>query len=93
MMSNTALYVVYSLGLTHQFPYVVFTVLTTSILWIAAWQMVVVKFGKKTALFAGLIFSLPFVLSLLYLSYFPLGIYPVGIAIGFGVSCAYLVPW
>ena len=92
-MGNAALYIKYSVGLGKQYPYVIAVLLVATILWTFFWQLILVKFGKKTALFLALNFTLPILIILLYVNYFPLGIYAVMILLASGITGAYLMPW
>ena len=93
MMTNAALYLKYSVGLGKQYPYVIAVLLVTTILWSFFWQLILVKFGKKTALFLTLNLTLPVTIVQLYLDYFPLGGYAVVVLVAMGISGAFLIPW
>ena len=93
MMNNAALYLQYSVGLGNQYPYVIAVLLVTIIFWTLPWQLIIVKFGKKTALFLALNITLPILIVILFLNYFPLGGYAVVVIVALGASGSYLTPW
>ena len=53
VQANLAQYVKYVTGLGSQFQYIIIVVLVFSIVSLPFWQLVIVKFGKKTAYFIG----------------------------------------
>lgn len=93
MQGNIALYVKYSVGLESQYPYVIAVLLLATIGWMPFWQLVIVKWGKKTAFAAGMWILMPMLITLLYIDYEPYVMYPLSVIGGMGVSCAYLLPW
>ena len=88
-----ALFIKYSVGLEAQYPYVIATLLTSSIIFMPLWQLCIVKFGKKTTFYIGMWTIFPLLLSQLYLDKLPMAAYPLNVIGGMGVSCAYLIPW
>ena len=93
LQSNLALYLKYSLGFEKQYPYVIVSVLISSILCVFIWQFVLVKLGKKTTLLIGVAITLPVLILLLFGNYAPSLAYPVAIILGAGESCTYFLPW
>lgn len=57
------------------------------------WQVIIIKFGKKTAYYCGMWTLLPLLLFLLYADKAPMLSYLMNFLGGLGVSCAYLLPW
>lgn len=93
VQGNIALYIKYSVGLGDQYPYVIAVLLVFSILWMPLWQLIILKFGKKTAFFVGMWIFMPTIICLLFVSYYKYLMYPLAVIGGMGVSCAYLLPW
>lgn len=87
------LYIKYSLGLKGHYPYIIALNLVAVIASVFLWQAIIVKWGKKTTLFVGLSITLPALIVLLFLNFFPYGVYLIIIVLAMGVSAAYLVPW
>lgn len=83
----------YSVGLEKEYPYLIAVLLVGSIISMPFWQVVIIKFGKKTAFYAGMWTLLPLLLFFLFNDRFPMAAYPLNFIGGIGVSCAYLIPW
>lgn len=88
-----ALYIKYSIGLESQYPYLIALLLVSSIIFMPMWQLVILKFGKKTTFYVGMWTLLPLLLSMLFIDRYPYLAYPLNFLGAMGVSCAYLVPW
>ena len=93
VQGNAALYIKYSVGLQSQYPYVIAVLLVSTIVWMPLWQLVLLKFGKKKAFFAGMWVLMPTQLLTLFVPFLPYSMYALAVVGGMGVSCAYLLPW
>jgi Na+/melibiose symporter-like transporter len=93
IQGNLALYIKYSVGLETQYPYLIAVLLISTILCMPFWQVIIIKFGKKTAFYAGMWTLMPLLLGFLYADKVPMLSYPLTLLGGIGVSCAYLLPW
>ena len=93
VQGSAALYIKYTVGLESQYPYVIALLLVSTIAWMPVWQLVIIKFGKKTAFFAGIWLYMPLLIILLFVDFFPYAIYPAAAFSGLGVSSLYLLPW
>ena len=93
VQGNAALYVKYSVKLESQYPYVIALLLFFTILWMPFWQLIIIKFGKKTAFFVGMWILMLLNVSLLFADFYPYVVYPLVLLGAMGVSCNYLLPW
>ena len=93
MQGNAALYFKYTVKLEKQYPYIIALLLVFAIVWMPLWQLVIVKFGKKTAFFVGMWILMLLNLSMLFADFFPYAVYPIVIVGAMGLSGAYFLPW
>uniref|UniRef100_A0A4W3GM93 Major facilitator superfamily domain containing 2a-like 2 n=1 Tax=Callorhinchus milii TaxID=7868 RepID=A0A4W3GM93_CALMI len=85
VQGNFALFCTHAAGLGHHFQHIVLIILVSAALTVPFWQWVLMKFGKKTALFVGLIVSYVYLnLSLITVMAVPAGA---------SLAVAFLLPW
>ncbi|XP_076440769.1 sodium-dependent lysophosphatidylcholine symporter 1-B-like [Babylonia areolata] len=94
IQGNILLYCTHSLKMGDKFSMFLIVSMSVSIVFMPAWQFVVLRFGKKTAYAAGLMLLVPTNTSLMYL---PEDNVPAFMAVivcaGLGISVAMLLPW
>ncbi|XP_032897354.1 sodium-dependent lysophosphatidylcholine symporter 1-like [Amblyraja radiata] len=93
VQNNFALFCTHAAGLGNHFQHIIFVILISATLMVPFWQWVLVKFGKKLALFVGLIWYIPPLITIVTVN----GNLPViiimAIATGASLAVAFLLPW
>ncbi|KAJ8306152.1 hypothetical protein KUTeg_016697 [Tegillarca granosa] len=88
VQGNLALYCTHSLNLGDYFSEFIIVLLVTTIVAMPVWQMLLVRFGKKSTFAAGMILFIPPLLSQLYIQSEIYIFYIILIIAGFSVSVA-----
>nr|XP_032815342.1 sodium-dependent lysophosphatidylcholine symporter 1-B-like [Petromyzon marinus] len=90
---NFALFCVYTAGFENDLQHIVLTILGTAALSIPLWQWFMGMFGKKAAVYVGMLWIFPFLCILYFISDNLAVAYIVAAASGISVAAAYLLPW
>ncbi|XP_046543497.1 sodium-dependent lysophosphatidylcholine symporter 1-B-like isoform X2 [Haliotis rubra] len=94
VQGNLALYCTHSLHMGSQFTYFILVLLLVSICTMPIWQLVVTRYGKKTAYASGMIIFIPVLIVQLYLPKNNPYLYYTTVAFaGLSVSVSLLLPW
>lgn len=75
------------------YPYVLALLLVSIILFAFFWQFIIVKFGKRVALYAGLLSTFLPLLGFLYVNFYPPIAYLEVVLLAIGGASVVLVPW
>ncbi|XP_059836559.1 sodium-dependent lysophosphatidylcholine symporter 1-like [Hypanus sabinus] len=93
VQNNFALFCTHAAGLGSHFQHIIFIILVSATITVPFWQWVLVKVGKKIALFAGLIWYIPPLITIVTVN----GNLPVvivmAVATGISLAVAFLLPW
>ncbi|XP_067867478.1 sodium-dependent lysophosphatidylcholine symporter 1-B isoform X2 [Heterodontus francisci] len=90
---NYALYCSYTLGFPNDFQNILLVIMLSATLTIPFWQWFLTRFGKKTAVYFGILSAVPFlILNVLVRSNLIIA-YVVSFASGVSVAAAFLLPW
>uniref|UniRef100_H3AYJ6 MFSD2 lysolipid transporter A, lysophospholipid n=2 Tax=Latimeria chalumnae TaxID=7897 RepID=H3AYJ6_LATCH len=90
---NFALFCSYTLGFRNDFQNVLLVIMITATLTIPLWQWFLMKFGKKTAVYVGISFAIPFLILIVVLESNLILTYIIAAAAGASVANAFLLPW
>ncbi|XP_071117150.1 sodium-dependent lysophosphatidylcholine symporter 1-B-like isoform X2 [Haliotis cracherodii] len=94
VQGNLALYCTHSLNMGPQFTNFILVLLLVSIFSMPVWQLVLSRYGKKTAYAAGMIIFIPVLIVQLYLPKDNAYLYYITVAFaGLSVSVSLLLPW
>ncbi|XP_039977590.1 sodium-dependent lysophosphatidylcholine symporter 1-B isoform X1 [Xiphias gladius] len=90
---NFALFCSSTLGFRNDFQNVLLVIMLSATLAIPFWQWFLTRFGKKTAVYAGTLSVVPFMILVVCLKSNLIVTYIVSFASGVGVAAAFLLPW
>uniref|UniRef100_A0A8C4Q1F1 MFSD2 lysolipid transporter A, lysophospholipid b n=1 Tax=Eptatretus burgeri TaxID=7764 RepID=A0A8C4Q1F1_EPTBU len=91
--ANFALFCTYSMDFGQDFHNIVVTILVMAALGIPFWQWFLGRFGKKTAMFVGMLWAIPFLVLIIIIPSNLTMLYFIAMSSGFSVSAAFLLPW
>uniref|UniRef100_A0A8C8VQR2 Major facilitator superfamily domain containing 2A n=1 Tax=Pelusios castaneus TaxID=367368 RepID=A0A8C8VQR2_9SAUR len=90
---NFALFCTYTLGFRNDFQNILLAIMLSATLTIPLWQWFLLRFGKKTAVYVGISWAIPFLITVVVLESNLIITYVVAIAAGISVAAAFLLPW
>ncbi|XP_078069703.1 sodium-dependent lysophosphatidylcholine symporter 1-like [Mustelus asterias] len=90
---NFALFCSYAADLRHHFQYIVLTILVSAVVTIPFWQWFLQRFGKKTAVFCGMSWIIPFLIMMVSIPRNLILSYVVAISSGLSIASHFLLPW
>lgn len=90
---NFALFITYALGHRNDFQNILLVIMLSGTLTIPFWQWFLTRFGKKTAVYIGNSWALPFMILIVSLESNLVISYLVSIAAGVSVAASFLLPW
>ncbi|KAL4624118.1 sodium-dependent lysophosphatidylcholine symporter 1-B-like [Arapaima gigas] len=90
---NIALFCTYSLSLGSDYQNILLVIMLTATLTIPLWQWFLTRFGKKTALYLGITWAVPFMVLIVCVQSSLLVAYLCSIAAGASVAVAFFLPW
>ncbi|KAJ8333169.1 hypothetical protein SKAU_G00420650 [Synaphobranchus kaupii] len=90
---NLALFCTYPLGLRNDFQNVLLLIMLSATLTIPFWQWFLTRFGKKTAVYVGISWAVPFMILLACMNSNVIVAYVTAIGSGASVAAAFFLPW
>ncbi|XP_062385030.1 sodium-dependent lysophosphatidylcholine symporter 1-B [Sardina pilchardus] len=90
---NFALFCCYTLGFRNDFQNILLVIMLSATLTIPFWQWFLMRFGKKTAVFVGIPFVIPFLVLVVFVKSNLIVTYIVSFVAGVSVAAAFLLPW
>lgn len=90
---NFALFCSSTLGFRNDFQNILLVIMLSATLAIPFWQWFLTRFGKKTAVYAGTLSVVPFMILVVCMKSNLIVTYIVSFAAGVGVAAAFLLPW
>uniref|UniRef100_A0A672L0Z1 Sodium-dependent lysophosphatidylcholine symporter 1-A n=1 Tax=Sinocyclocheilus grahami TaxID=75366 RepID=A0A672L0Z1_SINGR len=90
---NFAVFIKYTLGFREDFQNILLVIMLSATLTIPMWQWFLCRFGKKTAVYIGIPWAVPFVILVVCVKSSLFVSYIVSIAAGASVAVAFLLPW
>ncbi|XP_031442085.1 sodium-dependent lysophosphatidylcholine symporter 1-B isoform X2 [Clupea harengus] len=90
---NFALFCCYTLGFRNDFQNILLVIMLAASLTIPFWQWFLMRFGKKTAVFCGISFAMPFLAMVVLVKSNLVMTYIVSFIAGVSVGAAFLLPW
>ncbi|XP_031710003.1 sodium-dependent lysophosphatidylcholine symporter 1-B isoform X1 [Anarrhichthys ocellatus] len=90
---NFALFCSSTLGFRNDFQNILLVIMLSATLAIPFWQWFLTRFGKKTAVCAGSLSVIPFMILVVCMKSNLIVTYIVSFAAGVGVAAAFLLPW
>ncbi|KAL2098929.1 hypothetical protein ACEWY4_005409 [Coilia grayii] len=90
---NIALFCTYALGLREDFQNVLLAIMLAGTISIPFWQWFLSRFGKKTAVYFGISWVVPFMIMVICIEPNIIMAYVVAVASGISVAAAFLLPW
>ncbi|KAJ8287512.1 hypothetical protein COCON_G00001710 [Conger conger] len=90
---NLALFCTYSLGLRNDFQNVLLLIMVSATLTIPFWQWFLTRFGKKTAVYVGISWAVPFMVLLACMNRSLVVAYVAASGSGASVAAAFFLPW
>ncbi|XP_046692560.1 sodium-dependent lysophosphatidylcholine symporter 1-A isoform X2 [Silurus meridionalis] len=93
MEGNFALFLTYTLGLRDNFQNILLVIMLSGTLTIPLWQLFLTRFGKKTAVYVGISWAIPFMILVVCIKSNLIITYIVAVAAGASVAAAFLLPW
>ncbi|XP_028674437.1 sodium-dependent lysophosphatidylcholine symporter 1-B isoform X1 [Erpetoichthys calabaricus] len=90
---NFALFCTYTLGLRDDFQNILLVIMLSATLTIPFWQWFLTRFGKKTAVYLGTSWVVPFMILIVCLKSNLILAYLVSVASGISVAAAFFLPW
>uniref|UniRef100_A0A3B4AAN2 Major facilitator superfamily domain containing 2A n=1 Tax=Periophthalmus magnuspinnatus TaxID=409849 RepID=A0A3B4AAN2_9GOBI len=90
---NFALFITYTLGHRKDFQNILLVIMMSGTLTIPFWQWFLTRFGKKTAVYIGNSWALPFMILIVSIKSNLVISYLVSIAAGVSVVASFLLPW
>ncbi|KAJ8398175.1 hypothetical protein AAFF_G00430190 [Aldrovandia affinis] len=83
----------YTLGLRNDFQNILLVIMLSATLTIPFWQWFLTRFGKKTAVYVGILWAVPFMILLACMESNLMVAYVASIGSGASVAVAFLLPW
>ncbi|XP_047668953.1 sodium-dependent lysophosphatidylcholine symporter 1-A isoform X2 [Tachysurus fulvidraco] len=93
MEGNFALFLTYTLGLRGDFQNILLVIMLSGTLSIPLWQLFLTRFGKKSAVYVGITWAIPFMILVVCIESTLIITYIVAVASGASVAAAFLLPW
>ncbi|XP_059373195.1 sodium-dependent lysophosphatidylcholine symporter 1-A-like [Carassius carassius] len=93
MEGNFAVFIKYTLGFREDFQNILLFIMLSATLTIPMWQWFLCRFGKKTAVYIGITWAVPFMILVVCINSSLLVCYIVSVAAGASVAAAFLLPW
>ncbi|XP_039993975.1 sodium-dependent lysophosphatidylcholine symporter 1-B-like [Xiphias gladius] len=90
---NFALFITYALGHRKDFQNILLVIMLSGTLTIPWWQWFLTRFGKKTAVYFGISWAVPFMILIICIDSNLVVSYLVSVAAGVSVAAAFLLPW
>ncbi|KAM4624796.1 sodium-dependent lysophosphatidylcholine symporter 1-B-like [Polymixia lowei] len=90
---NFALFITYALGHRNDFQNILLVIMLSGTLSIPFWQWFLTRFGKKTAVYIGITWAVPFMILIVSIESNLIISYMVSVAAGVSVAAAFLLPW
>ncbi|XP_056151610.1 sodium-dependent lysophosphatidylcholine symporter 1-B-like isoform X2 [Lampris incognitus] len=90
---NFALFITYALGHRNDFQNILLVIMLSGTLSIPFWQWFLTRFGKKTAVYIGITWAVPFMILIISIKSNLIISYMVSVAAGVSVAAAFLLPW
>ncbi|XP_038584728.1 sodium-dependent lysophosphatidylcholine symporter 1-B-like isoform X1 [Micropterus salmoides] len=90
---NFALFITYALGHRKDFQNILLVIMLSGTLSIPCWQWFLTRFGKKTAVYFGISWAVPFMILIVSIKSNLIISYLVSVAAGVSVAAAFLLPW
>ncbi|KAA0718164.1 Sodium-dependent lysophosphatidylcholine symporter 1-A [Triplophysa tibetana] len=90
---NFAVFIKYTLGFRNDFQNILLVIMLSATVTVPMWQWFLCRFGKKTAVYIGITWAVPFMILVVCISSNLIVTYIVSIAAGASVAAAYLLPW
>ncbi|XP_055718980.1 sodium-dependent lysophosphatidylcholine symporter 1-B-like [Salvelinus fontinalis] len=90
---NFALFITYTLGFRNDFQNILLVIMLSGTLSIPFWQWFLIRFGKKTAVYIGITWAVPFMILIVCIESSLIVAYVVSVAAGVSVAAAFLLPW
>ncbi|XP_040917307.1 sodium-dependent lysophosphatidylcholine symporter 1-B-like [Toxotes jaculatrix] len=90
---NFALFITYALGHRNDFQNILLVIMLSGTLTIPLWQWFLTRFGKKTAVYFGISWAVPFMILIVCIESNLIISYLVSVAAGVSVAAAFLLPW
>ncbi|KAF7662983.1 hypothetical protein LDENG_00222230 [Lucifuga dentata] len=90
---NFALFISYALGHREDFQNILLVIMLSGTLTIPWWQWFLTRFGKKTAVYFGVSWAVPFMILIVLIKSNLIISYVVAVAAGVSVAAAFLMPW
>ncbi|CAL1574958.1 unnamed protein product [Knipowitschia caucasica] len=90
---NFALFITYALGHRNDFQNILLVIMLSGTVTIPFWQWFLSRFGKKTAVYIGNSWALPFMILIVSIQSNLVISYLVSIAAGVSVAASFLLPW
>uniref|UniRef100_A0A8C1WIF2 Major facilitator superfamily domain containing 2aa n=1 Tax=Cyprinus carpio TaxID=7962 RepID=A0A8C1WIF2_CYPCA len=93
MEGNFAVFIKYTLGFREDFQNILLVIMLSATLTIPMWQWFLCRFGKKTAVYIGITWAVPFMIVVVCVNSNLFVSYIVSVAAGASVAAAFLLPW
>uniref|UniRef100_A0A672I842 Major facilitator superfamily domain containing 2A n=1 Tax=Salarias fasciatus TaxID=181472 RepID=A0A672I842_SALFA len=90
---NFALFITYALGHRKDFQNILLVIMLSGALTIPFWQWFLTRFGKKMAVYVGILWAVPFMILIVSIQSHLFISYMVSVAAGVSVAAAFLLPW
>ncbi|XP_072313368.1 sodium-dependent lysophosphatidylcholine symporter 1-B-like [Eucyclogobius newberryi] len=90
---NFALFITYTLGHRKDFQNILLVIMLSGALTIPCWHWFLTRFGKKTAVYIGNSWALPFMIVIVSVKSHLVISYLVSVAAGVSVAASFLLPW
>ncbi|KAJ7989036.1 hypothetical protein DPEC_G00315380 [Dallia pectoralis] len=90
---NFALFCTYTLGFRNDFQNILLVIMLSGTVSIPFWQWFLSRFGKKTAVYIGITWAVPFMILIVSVESSLVVAYVVSVAAGVSVAAAFLLPW
>ncbi|KAL0969212.1 hypothetical protein UPYG_G00223940 [Umbra pygmaea] len=90
---NFALFCTYTLGFRNDFQNILLVIMLSGTVSIPFWQWFLSRFGKKTAVYFGITWAVPFMILIVSVESSLFVAYVVSVAAGVSVAAAFLLPW
>ncbi|XP_032877960.1 major facilitator superfamily domain-containing protein 2B [Amblyraja radiata] len=90
---NFALFCTYAVDLRHHFQNIVLTILVSAVVAIPFWQWFLQRFGKKTAVYCGITWIIPFLIMMVSIPNNLIVFYVVAVSSGLSVASYFLLLW
>uniref|UniRef100_A0A8C5BE18 Sodium-dependent lysophosphatidylcholine symporter 1 n=1 Tax=Gadus morhua TaxID=8049 RepID=A0A8C5BE18_GADMO len=93
MEGNFALFLTYALDHREDFQNILLVIMLSGTISIPFWQWFLTRFGKKTAVYLGITWAVPFMILMVCIKSNLVISYMVSVATGASVAVAFLLPW